>query len=309
MELGDWVKSFTDKVGIKQCEGCRNRQKLLNQMSRRGFIGGTTFAAGYAMLSTKRLVAQTVLRPDELPALSLCRAINTVQAQYAEEHDRKYADKAGVMGTYNRGLTNIKQRHEEMVRKANHDSSDATKVWALSLNLDPKSGDIMPGWKWDLAVTANGFVMVVAAIPVQEGEKVAVYATDEEWIIYRADLAEVPKASTLLHAQWLSGGVSWNQHVGEERVTWFGRLLRSIGISLTVFASSSYCATCCQQTAGGQCNAGPPPHPLCGFNCGTPNCIWCWTSCGCICCQWSCGCDGGGSCLHFSCCGAPCHNC
>jgi hypothetical protein len=114
------------------------------------------------------------------------------------------ADKTGVMGTYNRGLTNLKQRHEEMVRKGHHDSNDATKAWALSLNLDPKSGDIMAGWKWDLAVKPDGFVLVVAAIPAEQGDKVAVYATDEEWVMYRADLAEVPKASLLLHAQWLS---------------------------------------------------------------------------------------------------------
>ena len=191
--------------------------------------------------------------------------------------------------------------------KGHHDSNERTMRWALSLNLDPKSADIMPGWKWDLFVKPDGFVLVVAAVQAQNGE-VAVYATDEQWIIYRADLTDVPKASTLLHAQWLPRGVSWNEHLGEERITWFGRLLQSINVPVTALAQADYCQVCCQSN-GGTCSSSSPKAGQCGFNCGTTGCVWCLMGCNCGCCEWSCNCNGGGLCVHFSCCGAPCHNC
>jgi hypothetical protein len=59
-----------------------------------------TFAAGYAVPSTKRLLAQAVARPEKNPALLLCRAINKIQALYAEQRDRSDAHKAEVIGTH-----------------------------------------------------------------------------------------------------------------------------------------------------------------------------------------------------------------
>lgn len=45
MELGDKVKSLTESLGIKQCAECKERQNTLNQISRRGIIGGGLLAA------------------------------------------------------------------------------------------------------------------------------------------------------------------------------------------------------------------------------------------------------------------------
>jgi hypothetical protein len=313
MEVGDKVAKVADALAIPKCEGCKKRQRFLNEMGRRGFIGGMSFAAGYAMLSAKMAVARTLAGPDENFALFLCRAINSIEVAWYNEHNQQWGDKTAIIGTYNSGLTNVKQRHEEMHRKGHKESNEATMNWAITLNLDPNSDEIMPGWKWDFALKPDGYIVVVAAIPKEKGERVPVYATDEKAIIYRADLADVPKASKLVHAESLPYASSWNKHLGDERITVFGRLLRALGIPVVVLAQLGNCGDCCIVEFGGTaCSLGRPPAGTCAFNCGTQYCPWCvtgGTTTRCTCCYWACACNGGGSCTCGSCCGSPCQDC
>lgn len=177
----------------------------INGMSRRDFVKGMSFAAGYAMVSVKSTFARATAKPDENPPLFLLRAINTIELDYYYSHDNHWGDKEAVYGTTDSGLTGIKQCQQEMHDKGMHNSrglSEATMNWAISLNLDRHTDEIMPGWKWDFALT-RGYVVIVYGIPGEKGAEVPVYATDDDAVIYRAYLTEVPKASKLIHARWL----------------------------------------------------------------------------------------------------------
>lgn len=38
--MGDRIRRVTERLGIEECDGCKHRQELLNNATRRGFLGG-----------------------------------------------------------------------------------------------------------------------------------------------------------------------------------------------------------------------------------------------------------------------------
>ncbi len=77
--LGDKIEKVASAVGIKPCEGCKKRKGILNDWSRRGFVGvvGGLFAA--AGLSARKLGWQLAGNVDVTNTLNLSRLINMVQ--------------------------------------------------------------------------------------------------------------------------------------------------------------------------------------------------------------------------------------
>jgi hypothetical protein len=86
MELGDTIKAVTDKMGIKRCEKCKERQAILNCISRRGFIGGAVLTAFLVknFVLTKAWAAAGVpipLTPVDIRAF-MCLANTEMYANY-----------------------------------------------------------------------------------------------------------------------------------------------------------------------------------------------------------------------------------
>jgi hypothetical protein len=101
MELGDKVKSVTDKLGIKQCGNCKKRQTTLNQISRRGFVGGSVFALALiknGILKAAWQAAGTPLPIDESDVAGFIRTANNVQGSEAAAHEGRYTDRITEIG-------------------------------------------------------------------------------------------------------------------------------------------------------------------------------------------------------------------
>src|SRR5215831_7087951 len=94
MLLGTQVKRVTDALGIKQCEGCKYRQKLLDEISRRGFLSGMAFLGVHLNKSFWKAVGPNA---DTSTALRLARVVNTLQAGFLTQTDA-YGSKADVWG-------------------------------------------------------------------------------------------------------------------------------------------------------------------------------------------------------------------
>jgi len=290
--LGTWLKEKSRRLGIKPCSSCEQRARKLDEWSRRGFIRTLTIV-GFSMKA--RLIHEFVLREDNSPALSLCRAINTIQLNFFNQSgdDGIYGAKADVWGT--EGLYGIQQRHKT-------EESD-TGRWARSLTLE--SDNIMPGWTVDYASKPNGYVVLVAAISQDATTPRAVYSTDHDAVIYRTDFSgNVPKASSLGSADSLPNATSFDLWIGDERTTVFSRLLLSLGIPTKVLAQGCTAGSCCEccYAWGGVCVTKKPGIGTCAFNCGTQSvCPWCVTGqnaprCCPYCCNIACGCGAGGGC-------------
>jgi hypothetical protein len=196
MELGDAVAKTTEAVGIKPCKSCKKRQRLLNEAGRRGFIKGMAFLGGYALLSSKMAIAQTLAAPDTSPGLLFCRAIGTYNV------NRLYELNSARYATAEEHLANLLELKNKHIK---HPETTATSVWARTLT--PTSMNVMPGWVWDYDLRgADGFMSIVSQIPASPTQSRAVYIVDETWIIYTANAAgTIPRAQDLKHAQDFTG--------------------------------------------------------------------------------------------------------
>lgn len=257
MLLGTQVKRVTDALGIKQCEGCKYRQKLLDEISRRGFLSGMAFLGVHLNKSFWKAVGPNA---DTSTALRLARVVNTLQAGFLTQTDA-YGSKADVWGA--KGLQKVMDRHVT--------EQTAAGEWARSLNLE--SDNIQPGWMIDYATKPMGYRIVIAAT---DPGKRAVYITDQVGVIYRADYEGTPpSAHSLSSASVFPNAVPFDQFIGAERSTPLSRFLSRVGIPDKVLAQGTGCdMTCCKicTACAGCSNIG---RGCCIYNCGSLDCGWC----------------------------------
>jgi hypothetical protein len=134
MELGDAIKDITQKMGVKQCVKCKQRQTFLNCISRRGFIGGSMLAAFLVknFVVTKAWAAAGAAVPlTALDILAFMRLANTeMLASYFR--NGKHMDKDSMLAQ----VTSHKEHFKP---------EDGAHNW-MSQFIPGGSPNIFPGW-------------------------------------------------------------------------------------------------------------------------------------------------------------------
>jgi hypothetical protein len=253
--LGTMVKRVTSALGIPSCLNCEKRKEIMDNWSRRGFIGGLA-AVGVA---AKMKFWQTVVKPDSSHALTLARTLNSVQnALYFEHNQTRYGTKEEAWAVLYDGM-----------RRHNQENTPSGAFWR-SLNLE--SEEITPGWLLDYASTPAGYTFIILA-----KDKSEIYISDQIGVIYRAPVPEkdIPKARSLPAAKDFPGAVVHDQFIAERQSTVLSRFLSALGIPVAVYAQTGACAECCTGCSEGNCDT--KPH-CAAFDCGGLPCTWCYYS-------------------------------
>jgi hypothetical protein len=193
MKAGDQIEAVTKKVGIKPCQGCKERKLLFN---RRGWIGGTT-----AML----LIAKNT---------SLTHAWEAFGAEVAVDLGVARAF-VGQFNTCSKALLARNDHHgtlpEVMARIVSHkqhfqpdDIFNLGYLWMS--NLRPANKEVLPGWTIDYAIITDGYPRPAKWAEgkpdeypdgyrlVLRGEH-STLVTDEDMIVYNVPTIDNPPAA------------------------------------------------------------------------------------------------------------------
>jgi hypothetical protein len=309
--LGTYVsEAITALTGKEPCEGCKRRAALLNEIGRRGFLKGGTFAVSLAkntMLKGLWHLAGAQIPASMPEALAFIRQSNTFQLQLF----------------YRTGLyAPLNDLFKEIIAHREH-FKPGTLGYAWMSQLNFFSDEVLPGWMLDFALISEGYPRSLPGydgpIDVNNGYRLVLrgtvysFVTDELGIIYRASTLEnAPSASSLGAASSFPGAVALGAISAEKPSAW--QRIKDFFVP-TVYAtgccfSQSGCAACacCDCLACNSCNQhcfSFPPPGRCVFNagCGTCNvdghqinCGWVALGCGSSACNCNCAVLFGGCC-------------
>ena len=188
MELGEKIARYTEAVGIKPCESCKQRAAALNEIGRRGVIQGGLLALFLFKESVLKAAWQIV---GEVPpvtvdaALALVRQLNTVAVT------QRFKSKTETYPTQKTLLTG----EDGLISHKEH-FKPGTLAYAWMSRVNFHSDEILPGWILDYVLVdeGKGYRLILKG-------KLITLATDEAAVIYEADTpAEIPKAKSLRHA-------------------------------------------------------------------------------------------------------------
>ena len=273
--LGDVLKRCTQAVGIKPCKGCEERAEKLNVWSRRKFMGvAGAVSSGLLFTTTKVWGMADRTQQFIIDGLSLLRWLNTIQVEWFER-DGRYATKTELLGAS--GL--LKE-----IRKYKRGTQNGDYLAKLNLESD----ELFPGWHFDFASTADGYVIVLLEMASKSNR--VVFTTDQTASIFRGVTSGegAPSAHDLAN----SGAKDFPGVVPHDQFRESGFLGGMIFGPLASFArkmlqDTGQCASCCYWSAG-ICGSGCNNPPCsCMFNCGGYPCAWCWFgqhNCGTCCC-------------------------
>jgi hypothetical protein len=183
---------------------------MLNQWSRRGFLGGAVFLCllvkSVAVRAAWQLAGATP--PVSVPAaLGFVRQFNTVQAARSDD------DKVPWL--------NLTETYQEIHKHKEH-FKPGTLGYEWMSRFTPFAEEIFPGWKIDFALVkySTGYRLVL------RGERYC-FITDERHMIYEANTpTSVPKAASLSSAAAFPGAVPHDLFHAEPTASRGGRAMR-----------------------------------------------------------------------------------
>jgi len=190
MELGDAIKTITHNMGIKQCAKCKERQMILNCVSRRGFVSGTVLAAFLAknfVLTKVWAAAGSPVPLTALDILAFMRLANTeMLANYMR--DGKHMDRDSMLAQV--------ASHKEHFK-----ATDGAYNW-MSQFTPGGAPHIFPGWALNFLSRSKGqighdhegkeFQFATGFIYSMTDDKI-VFVTDElSWIYVAPVPASLP---------------------------------------------------------------------------------------------------------------------
>jgi hypothetical protein len=313
--LGDKVEAVTKKLGIESCSGCKRRKSMLNEISRRGFVGGSLLALFLAKNTILKAAYQVTNTPIPLTLNDMEGFIGQFNVAAVTSFLNSGGDWNAHTGTY--------PTVEEILAKIEAHRETATYIrWFPAFKYTDK---IHPfdGWTLDYDASREGHFVVILSNPQ--------YAliSDEIGIHYHATASPTPiAAKSLKSASQYPGAVaSGTGKNGKKSLTAWERIA---GFFVpTVYATTTcctsgdcwnqsnncecgICVSCCCQNGQG-CSATPPEcttAKLCLGNpgCAASNCAWVAYACDsniCNCCLrgW------GHQCMAYCSCVCPNNGC
>jgi hypothetical protein len=316
MELGDTIKAITDRIGIEQCGKCKERQTMLNCISRRGFVGGAVLTAFLAKNFVLTKVWAAAGAPVPLTPLDIRAFMSLANTEMLANYfrDGKHMDRDSMLAQV--------ASHKEHFKP-----TDGAYNW-MSQFTPGGAPHIFPGWTLNFLSRPKGqiehdhegreFQFAAGFIYTMTDGKV-IFITDELSWIYVAPVPPNPTdISKLTGAKDFPGAAIANNDQSfydNLETSSTRRLLRRVSNFLTpvAYAQVSCCSgpancsscgcgkcvfSCCTGGTGvlGYCTDGTAPPNTCAWllNCstgggssGTDPCKYFYADCGvgdCNCC-------------------------
>lgn len=303
MELGDAVEKITKAAGMKPCGGCKERQAKLNDISRRGFVGGAVFA----FLLAKNAVLKAAWRAvgAELPQLDwsdvggFIRTANTMQHK-AYLETGAHLDKIDMLAAV-------------ASHRSHFDPTHPAYVWMSQFT--PAAKEIIPGWTLDFVLRPEG--LTVGDYHFDNGytftlksSRVVIIADETGYFVKALTPATMPDLTSLPKAAAFPGAVGYEVPLPDNEAppaTAWQRIKnfftpRTVYAQLNCCLNASNCKSCgcgnclCSCCDVSMCSNTPPGPNTCFFNANCTgfqcvgqviNCGWYYTNCGdqaCNCC-------------------------
>lgn len=293
--LGTKIAKFTKKLGVKPCAGCKKRARLLDELSRRGFIGGSV--AAFLLLKNATLrsawqAAGATIPTSVAEAMGFLRMAGTVQRHW-------YAENGTHIGQDDMFVEILKHKEHFSPKSAGY-------AWMSRLNIFSK--EILPGWTLDFAVVNKGYPRALGQEMNANGYRIILRGEkycliEDETTICRAFTPEnTPSATSLENADSFPAAVRTGLGWAEPVSAWqrFNDFLVP-----TVYADLCLGGCCASQTCCSQCgctncalnccsitlcSGSTPPPGRCWFfmgcNGGAYDCTYYAAGCGStVCCQ------------------------
>ena len=205
MEFGDTMKTITDKMDIEQCGKCKERQTMLNCISRRGFVGGAVLTAflGQNFVLGKVWAAAGVpvpLTPVDVRAF-MCLANTEMYVNY--RRDGKHMDRDSMLAQVASHKEHFKPTNGAYNWMSQFTPGGAPHIfpgWTLNFLSRPK-GQIEQDHEGKEFQFATGFIYSMT-----DGK--VIFITDELSWVYAARAPQNPiDISKLTGAKDFPGGV------------------------------------------------------------------------------------------------------
>jgi hypothetical protein len=235
-KAGDKVHQVTEKLGIKECVGCKKRRQTLNAISRRGLIGGGVIAA--LMLKNNllwkgwKLMGATSPDLGEHSAEGFVRTCILAQSAYHHKADSQFWDKSLPIipeETWDAHLNDGKWQSRtdmllsvmELVKNSGPDSSPY--YWRKEIKpYAAEDEDVVPGWKLHFALAFGGFRLILV------GKQITHIADEHVRIYHAATPAAIPDPAKLEHVEDFPGAVDWDEKLPASSSRFVPPTLRSV---------------------------------------------------------------------------------
>jgi len=211
--LGDIIKAATTKVGIKPCSGCQRRAEMLNEWSRRSFLGKAIMFP-FLLKASLAMAVTNIIDGDVKAAINLMRALNTATASLQTRVENPDGTHTLNVPTKADILAALTQNAKE---------ADPTKrdgAFLKSLAPTDRNGEILSGWITDIDARPHGYVIVTSRKVDQNNLSARrdVLITDNMGVILRAYVYGPAQATaaSLKSATDFPGAVPFDLFVEEE---------------------------------------------------------------------------------------------